>query len=49
MAKNEPIGVRLEKTERIALERVAKLEDRSLSAMARKMIAEALKKAGFLK
>lgn len=49
MTKTDPIGVRLEPEERAALERAAAADDRSLSAMARKIITEWLKKAGHLK
>ena len=49
MAKTDPIGVRLEPAEREALERAAAADDRSMSALARKMIVDALRKGGWLK
>jgi len=49
MAKGDPIGVRLDKAERTALERAAKADDRGMSSLARKYITDALKKDGWLK
>jgi hypothetical protein len=49
MTKTDPIGIRLEPGEKAALERAAAADDRSVSAMARKIIAEWLKKHGHLK
>lgn len=49
MTKTDPIGVRLEPEEKAALERAAAADDRSLSAMARKIITEWLRKNGHMK
>ena len=49
MVKTDPIGVRLDPEERAALERVAKADARPISAMARKIIAEWLKRHGHMK
>ena len=49
MAKIDPIGIRLTLEERKALERAAAADDRSMSALARKFIVEALKKGKWLK
>jgi hypothetical protein len=49
MTKTDPIGVRLEPDEKAALERAAAADDRSVSAMARKIIAEWLRKNGHMK
>ena len=46
MTKTDPIGVRLEPDEKAALERAAAADDRSMSALARKVIVEWLKKHG---
>lgn len=46
MTKADPIGVRLEPDEKAALERAALADDRSMSALARKIIVEWLKKHG---
>jgi uncharacterized protein (DUF1778 family) len=40
MAKNDPIGVRLEPDQRAALEQAAARDSRTLSAMVRKIIAD---------
>jgi len=48
MPKGDPIGVRLDRAERNALERAAKADDRGMSSLARKYITEALKKDGWL-
>lgn len=47
--KDAPLGIRLEPEERGALEKAAASDDRTLSAMARKIITEWLKKRGYLK
>lgn len=49
MAKNLPLGIRLEPDERAALEKAAASEDRSMSALGRKIIAEWLRKNGWMK
>jgi len=49
MAKTDPIGVRLDPDEKAALESAAALDDRSVSAMARKILADWLRKNGHLK
>lgn len=49
MTKTDPIGVRLEPEEKAALERAAVADDRSLSAVARKIITEWLRKNGHMK
>jgi uncharacterized protein (DUF1778 family) len=49
MTKLGPIGIRLEREERAALERAAAADDRSMSALARKIILEWLKKHGHMK
>ena len=49
MIKTDPIGVRLEPAERAALEKAAAADDRSMSALARKIITDWLKKHGHLK
>ena len=49
MEKLEPIGIRFSEKERNALTKAAEADDRSISALARKFVAEALKKAGWLK
>lgn len=49
MPKTDPIGVRLDPEVKAALERAAAADDRSLSAMAHKIIAEWLRKNGWLK
>lgn len=49
MTKERPIGIRFEPEERAALERAAAADDRTMAAMARKIITEWLKKAGHLK
>ena len=49
MKKLTPIAIRLEPRERDALEQAARADDRALSAMARRIIAEWLREKGFLK
>jgi len=49
MTKTDPIGVRLEPNEKAALEKAALADDRSLSAMARKILVEWLRKNGHMK
>jgi hypothetical protein len=49
MAKSDPIGVRLEPEEKAALEKAAAADDRSLSALVRKILVEWLRKHGHLK
>jgi hypothetical protein len=49
MTKSDPIGVRLEPNEKDALEKAAAADDRSVSAMARKIITDWLKRNGHLK
>ncbi len=49
MTKDPPIGVRLEPEERAALDRAAAKDDRSVSAMARKILVEWLKRHGHMK
>jgi len=49
MTKTDPIGVRLAPAEREALEKAAAADDRALSAMARKILVEWLRKHGHLK
>lgn len=49
MTKEQPLGVRLEPEERAALEKAAAKDDRSLSAMARKLIVDGLRRSGHLK
>jgi uncharacterized protein (DUF1778 family) len=46
--KDASIGIRLEEDERAALERAAAADDRPLSALARKMIVDALRRGGWL-
>lgn len=48
MVKTDPLPVRLEADERAALERAAASDDRSLSALARKVLAEWLRANGWL-
>ena len=49
MTKAEPIGIRLEPDERTALEEAAAADDRTMSALGRKIIAEWLRVNGWLK
>ena len=49
MEKLEPIGIRFADEERKALQKAANADDRSISAMARKLVVDALKKAGWMK
>jgi hypothetical protein len=49
MAKNTPLGIRLEDDERDALEKAAIADDRSMSALGRKVLVEWLRKNGWLK
>lgn len=49
MVKLAPVAVRLNPEEREALERAARGDDRALSAMARRIIAEWLRENGFLR
>jgi hypothetical protein len=49
MPKTDPIGVRLDPEERAALERAAAADDRPVSALCRKIVAEWLRKNGWLK
>jgi uncharacterized protein (DUF1778 family) len=48
MAKTNPLGVRLEPEEMVALVQAAASEDRSLSAFARRIIADWLRTKGWL-
>lgn len=49
MTKTDPVGIRLEPEERAALERAAAADDRPMSALARKILVEWLRKHGHLK
>ncbi len=49
MAKEPPIGVRLETDVRAALEKLAKSEDRSISYMIGKIVADYLRAKKLLK
>ena len=49
MVKTDPIGIRLEPAEREALERAAAADDRTMSAFARRVLVEWLRKGGRLK
>ena len=49
MAKEPALGIRLEADEKDALERAALADDRALSAMGRKIIADWLRQHGWLK
>ena len=49
MVKTDPIGIRLDPAERDALERAAASDDRTMSALARKVLADWLRKNGWLK
>jgi hypothetical protein len=49
MTKKEPIGVRFDPDERAALERAAAADDRPISALCRKIVAEWLRRNGWLK
>lgn len=49
MAKTHPLGVRLEPVERDALGRAALADDRSVSALVRKIVVEWLQANGHLK
>lgn len=48
MTKEPALGIRLEPDEKAALERAAKSDQRSLSAMGRKIIADWLRSQGWL-
>ena len=48
MVKTDPIGVRLDPSEREALERAAKVDERPMSALARKVLVDWLKKNGWM-
>ena len=48
MTKNSPLNIRLEPAEKDALARAAQDDGRPLSALGRKIIAEWLKKNGWL-
>lgn len=48
MAKTDTLGVRLDPNEKAALERAAAADDRPVSALARKIIAEWLAKNGWM-
>ena len=49
MAKVDPIGIRLDPAEKAALEQAAAADDRSISAFARKILADWLKAHEWLK
>lgn len=49
MAKNVPLGIRLEPEERAALEKAAASEVLSMSALGRKVMVEWLRRNGWLK
>ena len=49
VAKTSVLGIRLTPTNRVALERAAKAEVRTLSAMAQVAIADWLRRGGWLK
>lgn len=49
MVKEGPLGVRLEKDEKDALDRAAREDDRPLSAMVRKITVQWLVENGYLK
>lgn len=49
VAKDPALGIRLEPDERAALERAAKDDQRSLSALGRKIIVAWLREKGWLK
>ena len=46
--KTDPIGVRFSTDERAALEKAAAADDRSMSALARKIVVEWLRANGWL-
>jgi hypothetical protein len=48
MAKSDTVGIRLDPQERDALQRAANADDRSMSALARKLLVEWLKETGWL-
>lgn len=48
MAKTDPLGVRLDPSERSALAKAAAADDRSQSALVRKIVAEWLRRHGWL-
>jgi hypothetical protein len=48
MAKSDTVGIRLDPQERDALQRAANADDRSMSALARKLLVEWLKEKGWL-
>jgi hypothetical protein len=48
MSKKDPIGVRLDADERVALEKAAADDDRPLSSLCRKIVAEWLREHGWL-
>ena len=47
--KIEPIGIRFSEDERAALEKAAAKDDRKLSAMARKLVVDGLRRRGYLR
>jgi len=49
MAKTPPLGVRLDPDVKAALERAAQADDRSLSALIAKIVAEWVRREGWLK
>ncbi len=49
MVKDHPIGVRFEPEERAALEKMASVDDRSISSLVRKLTVDALRAKGRLK
>lgn len=49
MPKIAPIGIRLSADERAALDAAARSDDRSISSLARRIIAEWLRTNGFLR
>ena len=48
MPKTPPIGIRLSAEERAALTKAAAADDRSMSALARKVLADWLRRNGWL-
>ncbi len=46
--KTDPIGVRFSTDERAALEKAARADDRSMSALARKIVVEWLRQHGWM-
>ena len=49
MTKTDPIGIRLEPEEKAALAKAAAADERTMSAMARKIIVDWLRRHGHMK